>query len=110
MNRAVSLRRLQVRGFDRSHISCCPDVSCHSSIVKVQRRGRDSARRRPRIMGLYRRGVKPDDPRSTLRGPVAADLGRGGTAANTRVVPGACQTTAGRCPTGIRAGRIPRAG
>ena len=60
-----------IRGSDHSHILI--RISCHSSVVKVQRPGRDSPRRRPPMMGLGGRGVKPDDPgRSEPRRPVCA--------------------------------------
>ena len=36
-------------------------ISCHSSVVKVQRPRRDGPRRRRRMMRLGGRGVKPDD-------------------------------------------------
>ena len=55
-------------------------ISCHSSVVKVQRPRHDSPRRRPRMMGLGARGVKPHD-RVRAGRPVDASSG-GGTAAN----------------------------
>ncbi len=61
-------------------------ISCHSSVVKVQRPRRDGPRRRPQMMGLGGRGVKPADrvvpvtrvPRNDLRGGVARANGMGG--------------------------------
>jgi hypothetical protein len=37
-------------------------ISCHSSVVKVQRPGRDGDRRRTPMMRHCDRGVKPADP------------------------------------------------
>jgi hypothetical protein len=44
-------------------------ISCHSSIVKVQRPGHDGPRRRALMMRLCGRGVKPDDPSRTGHDP-----------------------------------------
>ena len=51
-------------------------ISCHSSVVKVQRPGHDGPRRRPTMMGLCARGVKPGDPSGTGTPDPVADPGR----------------------------------
>src|SRR5215207_9227453 len=48
-----------IRGFDHSHILA--RIFCHSSVVKVQRSGHDSPRRRAPMIGVCGHGVKPDD-------------------------------------------------
>ena len=48
-------------------------ISCHSSVVKVQRPGHDSPRRRRPMMGLCGRGVKPTSARTGMADSVSRD-------------------------------------
>src|SRR5204863_6575117 len=68
-------------------------ISCHSSLVKVQRPGQDEPRRRPTMMGRRRRPVKPGDRPVRLTGPTWTGSRTG--AARGRMVgagPNGCQT------------------
>jgi len=67
-------------------------ISCHSSVVKVQRPRRDGPRRRHRMMRLGRRGVKPRDPVNRAPGLTRATSRGGGTTANGMGAHAGCQT------------------
>src|SRR3954451_25482546 len=77
-------------------------ISCHSSIVKVQRAGHDGPRRRAPSMDSAALRVKPDDPARTEEFDPAACLHGGATRANGRVAPGACQTGSTSFPATAR--------
>ena len=80
-------------------------ISCHSSVVKVQRPRRDGPRRRLDMMGLGGPSVKPADRVVPgVPGPLR-DLREGAARANG-MGPPRVVSNAGRCPPGSRLHRI----